>query len=188
MRRQSPDWERRLRHEMVAILPRLRRFAAGLCGSGEEGDDLVQAACEKALSCLDQFQPGTRLDSWMYRIIQTQWLDRLRRERAQASEVRKAVAETSGSLEAALEARSTLERVRREISRLPDEQRAVLLLVCGEGLSYKDAAETLNIPIGTVMSRLARARANLVRLVEEPGPAQSEKIVTLSERTHGRNR
>src|SRR5215475_7334293 len=67
-----------VRDELVALLPRLRRFAYGLTGSLDEGDDVVQSACERALMRLDQFAPGTRLDSWMYRIVQTVWIDRLR--------------------------------------------------------------------------------------------------------------
>jgi RNA polymerase sigma-70 factor (ECF subfamily) len=66
---------------MVELVPRLRRFAYVLAGSKDDGDDLVQAACERALARLDQFEPGTRLDSWMFRIVQTIWLDRGRRRR-----------------------------------------------------------------------------------------------------------
>jgi RNA polymerase sigma-70 factor, ECF subfamily len=66
-------------HQLVVLLPKLRRFAYCLTGSMDEGDDLVQSACERALARADQFEPGTRLHSWMYRIIQTVWIDRLRR-------------------------------------------------------------------------------------------------------------
>ena len=67
--------------QLVELLPRLRRFARGLTGSREEGDDVVQAACERALARRDQFEPGSRLDSWMYRIMQTVWIDQLRKRR-----------------------------------------------------------------------------------------------------------
>jgi RNA polymerase sigma factor (sigma-70 family) len=73
---------RQVRAELVSLLPRLRRFAYGLTGSLDAGDDLVQSACERALMRLDQFQPGTRLDSWMYRIVQNLWIDQRRAQQA----------------------------------------------------------------------------------------------------------
>ena len=69
------------REQLIALLPRLRRFARGLARSADEGDDLVQAACIRAIERQSQWQPGTRLDSWLYRIIQTIWLDRTRAAR-----------------------------------------------------------------------------------------------------------
>ncbi len=99
-----------------------------------------------------------------------------------------AVAYRKADGETAIDAKLTLDSVRREIGRLPENQRVVLLLVCGEGLTYKDAAETLNIPIGTVMSRLARARMSLTKWLAEPGTDRPKNIVALSERDHGRHR
>ncbi len=162
------------RGQLIALLPRFRRFARGLAGSADEGDDLVQAACIRAIERQDQWRPGTRLDSWVYRIIQTIWLDRIR-----AVRVRKDFAEgpvphltTTLSVDGvkAAEAQLTLTRVRSLIDRLPNEQRAVLLLVGVEGLTYREAADTLAIPTGTVMSRLARARA---ALAEQMNTAQN---------------
>ena len=152
-----------VRQQLVSLLPRLRRFAYGLTGSVDDGDDLVQSACERALTRLDQWQPGTRLDSWMYRIVQTVWIDRIRtrRRREGIGEGPDPDSLPGGDLDRELEARSTLVAVHREVARLPDDQRAVLLLVSVEGLSYRQAAETLDVPIGTVMSRLARARLAL---------------------------
>jgi len=151
--------------ELIALLPRLRRFAYGLTGSLDEGDDLVQSACERALSRLHQWQPGTRLDSWMYRIVQTTWIDRKRSERRRARPVDiddlKHIA--GGDLVQETEARLHLGKVQRFVDALPPEQRAVLLLVTVEGLSYREAAELLDVPIGTIMSRLARARMALGR-------------------------
>lgn len=158
----------------MALLPRLRRFAYGLTGSRDEADDLVQSACERALSRLHQWRPGTRLDSWMYRILQTVWIDRLRSRRTRMEaepEVLERLA--GGDARRELEARLDLARVRRLIAALPEEQRVVLVLVTVEGFSYKDAAETLGIPIGTVMSRLARARLELGRWLNA-APARSE--------------
>ena len=147
---------------LIAMLPRLRRFARGLAGSASEADDLVQAACERALARHHQFQEGTRFDSWMFRIVQTIWIDQLR-----AREVRKEDADIAeerlGSDEPMrrVEARLALDEVRRAVDHLPAEQRATLMLVTVEGLSYKEAAEVAGVPIGTIMSRLARARTAL---------------------------
>ena len=147
---------------LIAVLPRLRRFARGLAGSAAEADDLVQAACERALARAHQFQEGTRFDSWMFRIVQTIWIDQLRardvrKEESEAAEERLG----SDAPVRGAEARIALGEVRRAVERLPAEQRATLMLVTVEGLSYKEAAEVAGVPVGTIMSRLARARIAL---------------------------
>lgn len=156
-------------NQLIAMLPRLRRFAVGLTGSPDEADDLVQAACERALSRLHQWQPGTRLDSWMYRIIQTIWIDGGRRRAVRGEHMPlDRIAELPGSDgRDAVEARLTLDAVRHAIGRLPEEQRVPLLLVCVEGLSYREASETLDIRMGTLMSRLHRARQRLGELIHD---------------------
>jgi len=153
---------------MAAIVPRLRRFAYGLTGSIDAGDDLVQSTCERALSRLHLWQPGTRLDSWMYRIMQNLWIDELRagRRREMATESETLDSMVGGDAEREVEVRLDLAAVRRHIAGLPPDQRAVLLLVSVDGLSYKEAAAVLEVPIGTVMSRLARARLALARALE----------------------
>jgi len=156
--------------QLVALLPRLRRFACGLAGAADQGDDLVQEACERAILRQHQFEPGTRLDSWMFRIIQNLWVDRQRAGRRRGPTVEIGEADTvmgaDGESDAA--AAVDLARVRRCIAELPEEQQAVLLLVCVDGLSYREAADTLELPIGTVMSRLARARQRLYAMLN-PG-------------------
>ena len=153
--------------QLIAVLPRLRRFARGLSGSVADADDLVQAACERALARQHQFQEGTRFDSWMFRIVQTIWIDQVR-----SRDVRKEdgdIAEDRlGSDEPArrVEARLALDEVRRALDRLPPDQRTALLLVSVEGLSYKEAAEVVQVPVCTIMSRLARARIALQLQVE----------------------
>jgi RNA polymerase sigma-70 factor (ECF subfamily) len=148
--------------QLIAVLPRLRRFARGLTGSTVEADDLVQAACERALARRHQFQEGTRFDSWMFRIVQTIWIDQIR-----ARTVRKEDGEVAegrlGSDEPVrrVQARLELDEVRRAVGRLPPDQRTALLLVTVDGLSYKEAAAVVQVPVGTIMSRLARARMAL---------------------------
>jgi RNA polymerase sigma-70 factor, ECF subfamily len=154
-------------NEMVALLPRLRRFACGLAGSLADADDLVQGACLRALDRIEQWRPGTRLDSWMFRILQNLWIDQLRERRGRevAMDPDDLAERAVGDAARENEARIELAQVRREIAKLAPEQRAVLMLVSVEGVSYKEAAEILEIPIGTVMSRLARARLALGRAI-----------------------
>jgi RNA polymerase sigma-70 factor (ECF subfamily) len=159
--------------QLIAVLPRLRRFARGLAGSAAEADDLVQAACERALTRAHQFQEGTRFDSWMFRIVQTIWIDLKR-----ASTVRREGGEEEGmnvgtdeSVRRA-EARLALGEVRDALRQIPIDQRSALLLVTVDGLSYKEAAEIADVPVGTIMSRLARARIALQAKLETGGALQ----------------
>ena len=150
-----------VRLELVSLLPRLRRFGFALTGSMDDGDDLVQNACERALTKLDSFELGSRLDSWMYRIMQNMWVD-LKRSPQSRREISAEPADMEplivGDMRRELEGRLFLAAVRRAVAELPAEQRSVLAVVCVEGLSYREAAAVLDIPIGTVMSRLSRAR------------------------------
>jgi RNA polymerase sigma-70 factor (ECF subfamily) len=148
---------------LVAFLPNLRRFAISLCRSRDLADDLVQAACERALAHADGFAPGTRFDAWMFRILRNLWIDHVRRLKTAGPEedVDERHDLASGDGERDAESRLALQEVAEAIGNLSDDQREVLLLVCVEELSYREAAEALEIPIGTVMSRLARARRNL---------------------------
>jgi RNA polymerase sigma-70 factor, ECF subfamily len=148
--------------QLIALLPRLRRFARGLTGSAVEADDLVQAACERAISRSHQFQEGTRFDSWMFRIVQTIWIDQLRSRDVRKEEHEDEAAHIGTDAPVRLaEARLELEEVRAALAKIPAEQRAALLLVTVEGLSYKEAAQVAKVPVGTIMSRLARARIAL---------------------------
>lgn len=152
-----------IREGIVKFLPRLRRFAYALTGDMDKADDLVQETCLRALARHEQWQPGTRLDSWMFRIAQNLWLDRMRALKVRGEPVDPdAMAEVPGSDgRDVTDSRLTLEAVRQGISRLPEEQRVLVALVCIDGLTYKQTAEIVNVPIGTVMSRLARARRSL---------------------------
>lgn len=155
---------------IVAMLPKLRRFAWSLTGSRDEGDDLVQAACLKALGALDQYAEGTNLEAWMFRILRNAWIDRarfrIRRPTVSDDETLAALSD-GGAAHDGLEARLTLLRVRMAMETLSPEHREVLALVAIEGLSYREVADTLGVPLGTVMSRLARARARLSAMVTE---------------------
>lgn len=159
-----------VRREMVALLPRLRRFAYSLTGSMEEADDVVQSACAKALDRLDQYRLGTRLDSWMFRIVQTTWLDQVRSAPARTTAADPDALDRAVSIDPIEErvvARDALARIQRALTGLPEEQRVLLSLVVIDGLSYAQAAECLGIPTGTVMSRLSRARRRLADAIDE---------------------
>lgn len=153
-----------IRHEIAELVPRLRRFARSLCRNRADADDLVQAACLRALERTGQFTPGTRLDAWMFRIVRSIRIDRARAEGRRGTQADPEELERisdHGLAARSVEDRLTLERVREAMSLLPEAQREVLALVCIEGYSYRDAAEVLGVPTGTVMSRLSRARQNL---------------------------
>lgn len=156
--------------ELVALLPRLRRFALTLTGDLDRADDLVQQGCEKALLKQDQWQEGTRLDSWMYRILQNQHIDNLRGQGRRSAHLHEdSVGELADNESAALpERENMLGVVSNLIHELPEEQRTVMLLVAVEEHSYREAAEILEIPVGTVMSRLARARTRIMKMLEAP--------------------
>jgi RNA polymerase sigma-70 factor, ECF subfamily len=149
--------------ELVDLLPRLRRFAMSLTGRADEADDLVQAACERALKAQDQYEAGTRLDAWLFRIVRNLWIDQIRKRKSEG--VREDIdemPEVSGEDgRQVATTRLTARDVGAALARLPVEQREVIRLVCIEEASYKDAAEQLGVPIGTVMSRLSRARLAL---------------------------
>jgi RNA polymerase sigma-70 factor (ECF subfamily) len=153
----------------------LRRFAYSLTANLDEGDDLVQEACARALSNLDKWQPGTRLDSWMYRIAQNLWVDRVRAKKVRGESVDIDVAaDIAGSDGRTIaEQRSALAVVNKALATLGEEQRTLVALICVDGRSYKEAAEILNLPLGTVMSRLARARKALHEALEGQVPVPS---------------
>ncbi|PHP21118.1 RNA polymerase subunit sigma-70 [Sphingobium sp. IP1] len=155
--------------DLLAILPRLRRFAASLSHDRADGDDLCQAALEKGLRARDQWQPGTRLDSWMYRIMRNLWIDegRARQRAAKTFAPEEAGADVGYAGDKAVEQAMTLSDVDRAMQALPPEQREAIALVLVEGLSYKEAAAILNIPMGTLTSRLVRGRGALIELLGE---------------------
>jgi RNA polymerase sigma-70 factor, ECF subfamily len=158
-----------LRRGIVELLPRLRRFSYALTRDADKGDELVQEACARALAGLDQWRPGTRLDSWMFKIAHNIWRDHKR-----ASKVRGTQVSVDDALELpgedgrdVAESRLTLSRVLQAMAKLPENQQVLIALVCVDGLSYKDASAILGIPMGTVMSRLARARRTLYEMAGE---------------------
>jgi len=152
---------RSARDQIIALLPRLRRFCMALTGSADAGDDLTQSTIERALGRIDQWRPDTRLDSWMFRIAQNMNIDaaRTRARRGVHVDVESAHGLAGEDGRKVTETRAALARAQAAMAALPDDQRALMALVVVDGASYKEAAAILDIPVGTVMSRVARARA-----------------------------
>lgn len=155
-----------LHSSLVAALPRLRRFARTLSRNTHDADDLVQLAVERALRRIDQWRPDTSLLSWLFGIVRNAWLDEARARRRR---VRLFAAEDEGRDIGERSASATEDRlsIAAAMQRLPDEQRIAVALVLVEGFSYKEAAEVLQVPIGTLTSRLARGRETLAGLLGE---------------------
>jgi RNA polymerase sigma-70 factor (ECF subfamily) len=162
---QSPSFD----EQLAALLPRLRRFAQALSRDSADADDLTQATIERALRSREQWQPGTRLDSWACRIMRNLWIDTARsRSRKAAREAPEEEGLNVGTdprpgLDAALD----LKRITAAMSQLPDEQREVVALILIEGFGYREVSEMLGLPIGTVSSRLVRGRTALLAMVGE---------------------
>ena len=153
-------------HDIAALLPRLRRFARSITYNHEDGDDLVQVALERALSRAGQWEAGTRLDSWLFRIMKNAWIDevrsRIRRDQLFASEE---LGEHVG--DGFAEAHQQRMAIQKAMSLLSDDHRLVIGLVLVDGMAYKEAADVLDVPMGTLTSRLARAREALQGLLSD---------------------
>lgn len=157
-----------LQSQIIDLLPKMRRFARTLTRNVDDADDLVQLALERALTHIDQWQPGTRLDSWLYRIVKNGWIDELRsrsRRRDVFDDGQRAeqVPDPGGDASDSLS-------VEQAMALLPQEQRLAVALVLVEGLPYKEAAQIIGVPMGTLTSRLARGREALQAML---GPGDS---------------
>ncbi len=154
-----------VRAGLAGHLARLWRYGVVLSGRRDVSEDLVQATCLRALERSDQFQVGTHLDRWLFSILHSIWLNEVR-----ARQIRQGAgfvdAETALTFDGAAEMERGIlaAQIVREVQGLPEAQRETVFLVYVEGLSYREAADLLEIPIGTVMSRLASARTSLGKL------------------------
>lgn len=158
-----------LRDSIIDLLPRLRRFARTLARDPHDADDLVQATVERALAHADQRRPDSRLSSWLFGILRNAWIDEGRsRRRRRTWQAEEHLAENVG--DPSIGSPAELLSVHDALARLSEEQRLAVTLVLIEGLSYKEAAEVMGVPIGTLTSRLARGREALqTMLAESPG-------------------
>lgn len=153
----------RTREELIALIPRLRQFARVLTGNLADADDVVQNCLEKAMRNMHQWQDGTRLDRWVMTIAKNIWLDdrRLSRNKQPHDDISEQITLAGADGLDIVEQRDQNRAVRAAVDSLPEDQRILVGLVILEGYSYRDAADMLDIPIGTVMSRLSRAKSVL---------------------------
>lgn len=163
----------RFRTDLVALIPFLRAFAHTLCGRREEADDLCQEALAKAWQARETFQAGTNLKAWLFVILRNQFYSEKRhawRQRPWDQGVADQTLVTYGEQQSAL----NLSDLARTLRQLPDEQREALILVGAGGFSYEESAAICKCPVGTIKSRVARARATLAQALEAKLPdAQS---------------
>jgi RNA polymerase sigma factor (sigma-70 family) len=155
-----------LTDELATLLPRMRRFARSLTFHREDADDLVQVAMERALGRSEQYTEGTRLDSWLFRIVRNAWIDEVR-SRVRRDDLFAPEGEGEHVGHDTMETHHQRMAVQKAMSLLSEEHRIVVALVLVDGLPYKEAAEVLEIPIGTLTSRLARARDALQKLLQD---------------------
>jgi RNA polymerase sigma-70 factor (ECF subfamily) len=170
-----------LRDTVLAAVPSLRAFAISLCGTVDRADDLVQETLLRALANIDSFQPGTNMSAWLFTILRNLFRSEYRKRRRE-------VADSDGSYAARLKTHPEQDghiefgEFRAALSRLPDEQREALILVGASGFSYEEAATICGCAVGTIKSRVNRARARLAELLsidslEDFGPDQTTRAV-----------
>jgi RNA polymerase sigma-70 factor, ECF subfamily len=169
---------------LIAQLPALRRYATALCGNTTVADDLVQDCIERALKQSDKLREQQRLGGWLRSIVHNLYIDELRRRRVRGIEEDISEMSDNSALSAPPEDRGSRKDFVTAMESLSVEHRQILLLVGLEGLNYREIADELAIPIGTVMSRLARARERLRGALETGGaaPAEPSNVTLLSER------
>src|SRR5919205_4319617 len=154
-----------MREAMLGAVPRLRAFAISLCGNVDKADDLVQETLLRALSHIEQFQPGTNMSAWMFTILRNLFRSDYRKRRREVedddgsyAETLKSQPEQSGRLE--------FEELPAALAKLPADQREALILVGASGLSYEEAADICGCALGTIKSRVNRARARLLKIMD----------------------
>lgn len=159
--------------DLEGFIPRLRRYARSLSGDHARADDLTQDTLLRALDKLHQFQPGTNLVAWLFTIMRNTYLNGIRAAKfTKDADPHEMQIPTPGNQIDSL----ALQELSVAIDTLPEDQRETLMLIGVEGLAYQEVAEIMGVPIGTVRSRLSRARAALRPLLE--GPNTDEKAVT----------
>lgn len=163
-----------VREGIIELLPRLRRFALVLTANSAEADDLSQASIERALKKAHTYNDDYKLETWIYKIMQNMWIDQKRKDtrRGVHMDIDEAAGITGEDGRKTLETNDLLGKVRSIIGDLPEDQRLVVGLVLVDGQSYKDAADILGTPIGTVMSRLSRAREKILDTLGQDALAQ----------------
>jgi len=149
--------------DLISLLPRLRRFALSLTRSGPDADDLLQDACTTALQKWQQYDPSQPLDRWMFRVVRNLWISETRKRKVRVGQGQVPAEEaTELRTESNTDDIMTAKQVSGKVADLDPDLAQPLMLVCAEGYSYREVSDLLGIPIGTVMSRIHRARKLIV--------------------------
>lgn len=176
-RTRSDSDKRAFKRQLTEVIPHLRAFARGLCGRPDMADDLVQETLLKAWAAQERFEPGTSMRAWTFVILRNAYLTDMRRNRFRG-EYDESVAERILTAPAAQEEPMHLSDMHRALLTLPPERREALLLVGAGGFSYEEAADICGCAVGTIKSRVGRARAALTTMIEDGSmPVRSSKDV-----------
>jgi len=175
-----------LRDDLVAAIPNMRAFAISLCGNRDRADDLVQEALVKAWKHLDSFEVGTNLKAWLFTILRNAYFSELRKTKREVADSDGLIA-ARVAVAAEQHAHLDLKDLASALAKLPADQREALVLVGAEGFSYEDAATIAGCAVGTVKSRVNRARGKLAELMSAPSeaaqaPPDDEKAENLSKK------
>lgn len=162
----SAEDQRAFKHELTEVVPHLRAFARGLCGRADMADDLVQETMLKAWAARQRFEPGTSMRAWTFVILRNAYLTDMRRNRFRG-DYDETTAERILTAPPGQEAPIHLSDLHRALLTLPPERREALLLIGAGGFSYEEAADICGCAIGTIKSRVGRARATLTNMFEQ---------------------
>jgi len=170
-----------LRDDILASVPSLRAFAISLSGNGDRADDLVQETLLRAIANIDSFQPGSNLPAWLFTILRNHFRSEYRKRRREVEDGDGSYAETLKS-QPEQTSRVEFEEFRTALATLPSDQREALILVGASGFSYEEAAEICGCAVGTIKSRVNRARSKLSALLyvdgaEDFGPDETVRAV-----------
>lgn len=168
MQQLTDDEPPRIEDELVSLLPKLKAHALYLTRSGDKADDLLQRTCLRALSRSHQWQAGTRLDRWVSTIMNSIWFNELRQKKQrQEQELPEPDQVADQGFERQVEAQLMISDLRRACARLSDEDFALVTKIHSYGYTYREIADELGVPIGTVLSRVSRAKAVIKQAAQE---------------------
>ena len=170
-----------LRNDILAAVPSLRAFAISLSGNADRADDLVQETLLRALANIDSFQPGSNLPAWLFTILRNLFRSDYRKRRREVEDAEGNYAKTLKT-QPSQNAHLEFEEFRTALEKLPQDQREALILVGASGFSYEDAASICGCAVGTIKSRVNRARSKLAALLyvdraEDFGPDETVRAV-----------
>ncbi|MBI4275553.1 MAG: sigma-70 family RNA polymerase sigma factor [Rhizobiales bacterium] len=179
--------DRSVREPLLAAVPSLRAFAISLCGNVDRADDLVQETLLRALANIDSFQPGTNMPAWLFTILRNLFRSEYRKRRREVEDADGSLAESLKSHPEQM-GRLEMREFRQALAQLPPDQREALVLVGASGFSYEEAANICDCAVGTIKSRVNRARSRLAKLlaidgIEDFGPDEATRAVLEDQKT-----